>query len=114
MIDLVRQQMGSLPAAGSAIEDPPHKDFENIGNTVFDRSCFVFLSLVLLFAAKVESLTSLYRTVIMICKGKPPHIESGQSLIKRRTSEFFAYRISVWSIQTFITNCLAGLEIGPR
>ncbi len=70
MIDLVRQQIGSLPAAGSAVEDPPNKDFENIGNTVFDRSCLVFLSLVLLFAAKVESLASLYRTVIMICKGK--------------------------------------------
>ena len=63
MIDLVRQQVGSLPAAGSAIEDPPNKDFENIGNTVFDRSCLVFLSLVLLFAAKVESLASSYSTV---------------------------------------------------
>lgn len=108
MIDLVRQQVGSLPAAGSAIEDPPNKDFENIGNTVFDRSCLVFLSLVLLFAAKVESLALSYRTVIMICKGKTPHIESGQSLIKRRTSEFFAYRISVWFIQTFINELPGG------
>ena len=34
-----------LVVAGSAVGDPPHKDFENIVNTVIERSYFIYLSL---------------------------------------------------------------------
>ena len=43
MIDFVRQQVDSLPAAGLAIGDPLNKDFvDYIGNMVIDRSYLVF------------------------------------------------------------------------
>jgi len=34
-----------LVVAGSAVGDPPHKDFENIVNMVIERSYFIYLSL---------------------------------------------------------------------
>jgi hypothetical protein len=86
LADTVRQQVDSLAAAGSAFEDHLDKDSEDIGSTVFGRSCLVSLSVVLQITPKVERLVSVYSTVIIICNGKTPHTESGQPLLKRRTS----------------------------
>ena len=87
MADTVRQQVDSLAAAGSAIEDHLDRDSGDIGSTVFGRSCLVVLSVVLQITPKVERLVSVYSTVIIICNGKTPHTESGQSLLKRHTSD---------------------------
>jgi len=90
MADTVRQQVDSLAATGSAIEDHLDKDSGDI-----------FLSVVLQITPKVERLVSVYSTVIIICNGKTPHTESGQSLLKRHTSEFFAYFLAAYGARVF-------------